>query len=483
MANEINDWLLRESGRITPSINQKMMAKTTPWLTLHLREAWEEGMGNVHKTFVFDRAQLVDSAPKDWENMHDGIDAIGSGSVSDGGSCVPQADEIKFTTQSREYFLQTKAIWGPNLCVNNLRNTFIREQQMKASIAALADQARETWIERYRSEYTRVSANKAVANASFALNANQYNSFGFPTAGTGATPEVSILTQGFLDYVYEYLNHQGAQDGAMGLVETRPVYGLVTSARTSRNLIVANPDIREDFRYSSQNEKLLAPMGVKWNYAGFVHLIDDKTPRWNWIAAGSSSPTAAVTVASGAATGVLTTSATSALTIGSQVFIGSNQYLIKALGNGTTTYTVTGVDGGAPTAQTSAVYSAWVKVPEFIKSGNVVIPNPAWLSAEYEDSYIFHQKTEVCLIPKPITNVAGAKFDVVNHAGEFSWKNYLDEEKNPDGTIGRFRGVLSSGTRPDNPEFGIVIRHKACPNAFGMITDCSTLGNSSLVGA
>ena len=25
MANQINDWLLRESGRITPNINQKMM--------------------------------------------------------------------------------------------------------------------------------------------------------------------------------------------------------------------------------------------------------------------------------------------------------------------------------------------------------------------------------------------------------------------------------------------------------------------------
>lgn len=466
MANEINDWLLRESGRITPNINQKMMSKTTPWLTLHLREAWEEGMGHVHKTFVFNRAELKEAAV-DWENMYDG-----EGSTADGGSCVPPADEVKFTQLSRDYFLQTKAIWGPNICVNNLRNTFVREQQMKASIAALADQARETWIERYRSEYTRVSANKALANASFALNADQYNSYGFPSPGS--TPAVSILTQGFLDYAYEYLNHQGAQDGAMGMVETRPVYGLVTSARTSRNLIIANPDIREDFRYSSQNEKLLAPMGVKWNYAGFVHLIDDKTPRWNWQIATSATGAVAGTT--------LTTSAASTLTVGSQVFIGSNQYLVKAVLSGTT-YTVTSVSGGAPTAQTAAVYSAWVKVPEFIKSSGVIIPNPAWLSAEYEDSYIFHQKTEVCLVPKPLTNVGGAKFDVVNHAGEFSWKNYLDEEKNPDGTIGRFRGVLSSGTRPDNPEFGIVIRHKACPNAFGMITDCTTLGNSSLVGA
>jgi hypothetical protein len=259
----------------------------------------------------------------------------------------------------------------------------------------------------------------------------------------------------------------------MGMVETRPVYGLVSSARTSRNLIIANPEVREDFRYSSQNEKLLAPMGVKWNYAGFVHLIDDKTPRWNWLPAGASTPTAAVTVSG--TVGTLTTSATSTLTVGSQVFIAANEYIVTALINGTTTYYVTNVTGGTAVAQGSAVYSAWVKVPEFVKSSNIIVPNPAWLAAEYEDSYIFHQKTEVCLVPKPITSVAGAKFDIVNHAGEFSWKNYLDEEKNPDGTIGRFRGVLSSGTRPDNPEFGIVIRHKACPNAFGMITDCTSL--------
>jgi hypothetical protein len=474
MANAINDWLLRESGRITPNINQKMMAKTTPWLTLHLREAWEEGMGNVHKTFVFDRAQLVGAAPVDWENMYDG-------STEDaGGSCIPQSDEIKFTQQSREYSLQTKAIWGPNLCVNNLRNTFVREQQMKASIAALADQARETWIERYRSEYTRVSDNKCLTTASFALNGGGYNSFGFPIGGASST--VSILTQGFLNYVYEYLNHQGAQDGAMGMVETRPVYGLVTSARTSRNIIMENADIREDFRYSSQNEKLLAPMGVKWNYAGFVHLIDDKTPRWNWLAIPGSSPgkckVAGTTLTTYANDG--TTAATTSLTVGSQVFTGATtgdtQYIIKAVLTDST-YTVTSVTGGTPTAQgTAQTYSAWVKVPEFIKSSDVIIPNPAWLSAEYEDSYIFHQKTEVCLIPKPITNVAGAKFDVVNHAGEFSWKNYLDEDKNPDGTIGRFRGVLSSGTRPENPEFGIVIRHKACPNAFAGVFDCATLG-------
>jgi hypothetical protein len=137
---------------------------------------------------------------------------------------------------------------------------------------------------------------------------------------------------------------------------------------------------------------------------------------------------------------------------------------------------VTSVTGASPAAQsTAAVYSVWVKVPEFVESNSIVIPNPDWLNAAYEDSFIFHQKTSTCLIPKPITSVSGAKFDLVNHAGEFSWKNYPDELTNPDGTIGRFRGVLTSGTRPDNPEFGIVIRHKACPSAFGLVTDCANL--------
>ncbi len=463
MANEINDWLLRESSRIIPNINQKMMAKTTPWLTLHAREQWTEGRGSTVNTFVFNRAQLVGPAVP-WENAYD------ADGVSDGGSCIPNADVVKFGNTQRSFNMQTKAIWGPNLCVNNLRNTFIREQQMLASIKALADQARETWIERYRSEYVRVSDNLALATSSFSLAGGQYDSFEFPT---GQSATVSILTQGLLDYVYEYMNHQGAQDGALGLNGGAPVYGLITSARSSHRLIKENADIREDFRYSSQNEKLLAPMGYKWNYAGFTHLIDDKTPRWNFTAQTTGTiKVAGTTMSTFASDG--TTAAATTFTVGSQVN-STNKYIITAVLT-SSTYTVTSVSGGSPTAQSSAaVYSVWVKVPEFVVSGTTVIPNPDWLNAAYEDSFIFHQKTSTCLIPKPITSVSGAKFDLVNHAGEFSWKNYPDELLNPDGTIGRFRGVLTSGTRPDNPEFGIVIRHKACPNAFALVTDCANL--------
>lgn len=463
MANEINDYLVRETGRIAPDINQKMKAKMTPWLSLFAREAWQEGMGVTGKTFVWDRVQLKDPV-KDWANMSDAPD------VANGGSCVPPADEVIFTQQNREYNLQQKAIWGPRICVNNLRYTFMRNEQINATIKALADQARETWITRYRSEYTRIAGNKALANSSFALNNDGYNNFEFPSPG--GTPAVSVLTSGLLDMCYEYLNHQGAQEGCLGMAETLPVYGLITSARNSRNVIRENAKIREDFRYSKENEKLLGPLGIKLQYNGFSHLIDDKLPRWNWQAATAA--TGAVT--GSGATRTLTLSASSALTVGSLVYISTNMYIVTVVTSGTV-YTVVSETLEAPTNITATVYSAWVSVPEYVISSGVEIPNPAWLQAGYEDVYIFHQKAATCLIPKPITAVGGAKFDPVNYAGEFSWKNYTDELLNPDGTIGRFRGVLSSGTRADNPEYAIVMRVKSCPNAFGLITDCTTLGS------
>jgi hypothetical protein len=51
-------------------------------------------------------------------------------------------------------------------------------------------------------------------------------------------------------------------------------------------------------------------------------------------------------------------------------------------------------------------------------------------------------------------------FNPVNYRGDFKWINYPDEVINPDGTIGFFRGVLASASKPIKPEFGYVILFK-----------------------
>jgi hypothetical protein len=60
-------------------------------------------------------------------------------------------------------------------------------------------------------------------------------------------------------------------------------------------------------------------------------------------------------------------------------------------------------------------------------------------------------------IPEPISGASGLTFDPVNYRGKFAWKNITSVDINPDGTIGFFRGVLASASKPIKTEFGFVV--------------------------
>ena len=495
MAYTVQDMLVEQSPQIGTKINQKMMTQPTPWINLYPQETWADEKSSRQKTFQFDRALLNDANDfeVEWADTTGAITANDdtANHSSTTGDGIPPADTVEFTETLRSYNLQHKAIWGPPMNTNQLRDKFERVKQMGACVKALADQSREFWINRKRREYTRIASRLVVLDSGFTLATDDYGSLAFPAA-TGT--DSSILTNGFTDEIYEYLNLNGAGEGAMGMAENRPVYGLVTSSRQSRRLVMADPDIREDFRYSSQNEKLLAPMGVKWTYNGFTHIIDDKTNRWQKIVSSSGGAESLLCV-NGTSDSKIAITAAGVLTLsvstlgagyypvfgkGSEITLSNgNQYIITGK-TSETVYACINADGTAATNQTVLYYTAWNSIPQFIVTGSGLsrkkVPNPKWLTAEWEDSYIFHQGVCTSLVPKPITSVGQASFKPMDYAGTFKWTNYENRTDNPDGSIGQFRGVLSNGTRPDNPEYGVVIRHLAVPRPDGRIMDGSSLG-------
>ena len=497
MPYTVQDFLVEQSPIIGTDINQKLMEQPTPWISLYKQEFWDDEKSSTQQTFQFDRAMIAGDADEvEWADVTGDITggptAANHSDVTTDG--VPPADTIQFGQTLRSYHLQHKAIWGPPMNTNQLRDKFERVKQMGACVKALADQARETWIDRKRREYTRVSDKLVVLDSAFNLNTNAYGTMAFPVPTTTHT-DSSILTNGFTDSIYEYLNLNGGARGAMGMAENRPVYGLVTSSRQSRRLIMADPDIREDFRYSNQNEKLLAPMGVKWNYNGFTHIIDDKTNRWEYMPPTTATITS-VAVPIGTADGIMTVGAGMAAEIAALPNAPARFYKgtqIVKTGGTALTYVVTGyisatqyyvrLATGAPVAaldNTAGVLRAWISIPQYVISGSGLtrkkVPNVGWLNATWEDSYVFHQDVCCSLVPRPITSVGMATFPAVNYSGTFRWTNYDDRELNPDGSIGQFRGVLSSGTRPENVELGVVIRHLAVPNPDGRVMNGSSLG-------
>jgi hypothetical protein len=97
------------------------------------------------------------------------------------------------------------------------------------------------------------------------------------------------------------------------------------------------------------------------------------------------------------------------------------------------------------------------RVMPYTASNGVVTPNAAYETAPIEAAYILHQDVMESQIPEPITGSNGLTFDPVNYRGKFAWKNIPSIDLNPDGTVGFFRGVLASASKPIKTEFGFVI--------------------------
>jgi hypothetical protein len=99
------------------------------------------------------------------------------------------------------------------------------------------------------------------------------------------------------------------------------------------------------------------------------------------------------------------------------------------------------------------------RVPAYKIDGTtkVTIANPDYDTAVIEAAYVLHQDVMESQIPEPITGSNGLTFDPVNYRGKFNWKNIPSIDVNPDGTIGFFRGVLASASKPIKTEYGFVV--------------------------
>ena len=115
------------------------------------------------------------------------------------------------------------------------------------------------------------------------------------------------------------------------------------------------------------------------------------------------------------------------------------------------------IDDMAPRYNFVAGTDKLARVEPYTVSAGVATPNAAYETATHEAAFVLHPEVCEALIPNPMSGSNGLSFDPVNYRGKFDWKNIVSEITNPDGTIGFFRGVLASATKPIKTEFGFVI--------------------------
>ena len=431
----INTILTQEANRIGQDIH-KATLHTSPWIDLIKQNTFPEGMGYQLNTLIYDRALPVTPINKDLGDTSGasvGTDWFGMGTVDataangySGGQTTTTNDHpteganvnvIDFTKVLKNYSLSRAVIESPRINVEELRFAAHRTEQLRAIMDLLKESTRESWEDRYRQQYDQQCDNVVYAKAAstrFTTGAEGKATHGpaadlididdtaLTAGGDGTDNDVidvdANISNALLDKIYYQLVRKGAGNNAHGRENGRPVFTLVCSSEASYQL-QTEAGFRDDVRYNNARvSDLIAPLGVEKSFRGFYHLIDDKAPRFN-------------------------------LALDTEKLVNVPVYTVQAPGGG---------DDG---------------------TGKVIV-NTAYDSADVEVAYILHEEVMESLIPSPIGNVNGLKFDPVSYKGDFKWTNIPDITRNPDGIIGFFRGIMASASKPIKTDFGYIILFK-----------------------
>ena len=438
-AAAIDAVLTSEANRIGSDIH-KATLHTSPWIDLIKQSTFPEGMGYQLSTLIYDRA-----LPLQAEGIHlnDTVAGIGSnwramgtthgsalngmsagqldqsGDVTAGkffgsGDASGDVNLIDFTKSLKTYSLERSIIESPRINVEELRYAAHRTEQLRAIMDLLKESTRNSWESRYRDEYGKMCDNIVYAKTASSVTATGKEGValtdldvddeatggaGGAASGDGTEDNVLDVTANISNKLLDDIYFKLVRAGAGSNAYGRENGRPVFSIVCSSEAsyqLMTEAGFRDDVRYNNAKVSDL-----------IAPLGVEKSFRGFYHLVDDLAPR----------------------------FSGINSDKLVEV----QPYTVT-----TPAGSTT----------------NKVIVNTDYDTADYEAAFILVDNVMESLIPAPITNASGLSFDPVNYKGDFKWTNIPDVDKNPDGTIGFFRGIMASASKPIKTNFGYVVLFK-----------------------
>ena len=427
----IDSILTQEANRIGSDIHRRTL-HVSPWMDLIKQTPFPDGMGYKLGTLIYDRAlpvtvangtTLAVSSANSWQevgtdastavntdftpngpvNTASSVDQLISGArdqfIGAGNNTANGKSFISFARQLKQYSLKRATVESPKINVEDLRFAAYRTEQLRAVMDALTESTRFTWEERYRDEYDRICANMVNCKTTGTVIAQT----------VGSTPKEGNSTRGLDFGVVGDLPNAFASNKILDSIYFRLVRsGAGTNAYGREN---ARPVFglvcSSELSYSLQTEAGFRD-DIRYNQSKVSDLIAP---------------------------------------LGVEKAFRGFYHLIDDLAP---RFKVSGSDNGTILRE----------YPYTVAATGAIIVNTAYDTADFEAAYVLHQDVMESQIPEPITGSNGLTFDPVNYRGKFTWKNIPSVDVNPDGTIGFFRGILASASKPIKTEFGFVVLFK-----------------------
>jgi hypothetical protein len=413
----IDTILTQEANRIGQDIHRRTV-HTSPWMDLIKQTAFPDGMGYTLGTLIYDRALPTTSANGStlglsWTAVG-GSEAASLATASTLDQILVGAKDtnigpasgksfIQFSRQLKQYSLERAVVESPRINVEDLRFAAYRQEQLRAVMDSLTEATKYSWEERYRDSYDKVCANLVPC-----LSAS--------------TPIVTTID--------------------------------VSAGTKFEGVNTVSVDLNNDFVSS----------GVDVDYTPSANISNKILDRISMRMVRSGAGTNAYGRENGRPVQALVLSSEASYFLQTEAgFRDDVRYngakvseLIAPLG---VEKSFRGfyhlIDDMAPRFTVSS--GTLTRVYPYVAASGIIAENPSYETATLEAAYVLHQDVMEAQIPEPISGASGLVFDPTNYRGKFTWKNIPDAIINPDGTIGFFRGVLASATKPVKTEFGYVL--------------------------
>jgi hypothetical protein len=422
----IDTVLTQEANRLNKEMHRRTV-HVTPWIDLIKKSAFPEGMGYTLGTMIYERALPTTAANGStlgvtWADIAGSHPAAST--VTDTNSLdqliagsqdtmnVPNKSYIQFARMMKQYSLKRATVESPRIDVEDLRYAAYRNEQLKAIIDAMAESTRYTWEERNRDEYDRVCGNFVLCKSSATTITSGADESKQTFAAAGANASTTKI--GDVD-----VNNDNTCDIDANI-----------SSEVMRSVyykIVRNGGGQDAYGRENARPVLAAVMSSEASHT----LLKEPGVRDDYRDSGKVNELLAP--------------------LGIERSYQGFYHLIDDL---------------APRYSFNASTDALERVYPYSASSGIISPNSSYETAEFEAMYILHPKVMECQVPNPVSGSNGLKFDPLQYNGKYTWRNILDEVTNPDGTIGYFRGVLASATKPLRTEFGYAIIFKRNTNTI-----------------
>jgi len=454
----IEQLLVKEAGRIGPEIYRRTI-DTSAWLKLTKQETFPEEMGDVISSVTFERfypsrsvaastangytaGDITADAGYNWRTLGSNpIDQTYTGfnpytqTISGGstppvsssspsattGNVLPQPlTNASFGQKLRQYRLQWASVDSPDIALEDLRFAVKRREQLSNIMDVLTESTSLVWQDRYRQLYTEnvaAEGNLVIPSAS---------TIGILPVKSDGANSYSVTT-GDLVGVYNAVT-TGTGTCASGAFSANSLPQSQLTQGILKRLYMKL--IRDGAGTNAMGRENGAPVfmlicGAETS-ENLIRLNADIRQDFRW-----AKPNELLTP------------------LGIERSYGGFYHSVDPYPPRFNVYDTTN----------DALIRVFPFRKETTTKGTAYNINPAYETATYEVSYIFHQDVLRSVVPSPISTDSKMGFNPQNYRGEFKWVNILDRAYNPDGNVGYFRGVLASGARPVFPQYGYVVLH------------------------